>query len=82
MPTHKKKSSFANDEEMIEFKTELALMVENNAYNTQPSFSANTERYPDNRIPFIDKHMNYLMSHKGIDSHQYISNLRLMTRIR
>lgn len=77
-----KKSSFDNDEQVAEIRAELELMVESTYYNTQPSFSANTERYPDSKIPFVEKHIEYLLSHKGLDPHQYISNLRLMTRIK
>ncbi len=82
MATFKKKTSFQTDEDINETQSELEMMVDNVIYNTQPSFSANTDQYPNNEIPFIDKHMQYLRTHKGIDPRHYIANLRLMTRKR
>ena len=81
MPSYKKNSSIASNEEMMLIRETLELMVQDASYNTKPSFSANTERYPDNLIPFIDKHLDYLMTHKSVNPQQYISNLRLMTRL-
>jgi len=82
MPIYKKRSSFTDDTEMVEVQDMLSTMVGNSGYNTKPSFSADILRYPDNQIPFIDKHMSYLMTHKGINAQHYIANLKLMTRIR
>jgi hypothetical protein len=82
MPTYKKKSSFGSDTEMAEVRLALENMVKDNLYNTAAGFSPNTALYPDNIKPFIDKHMDYLLSHKGLNPQQYISNLRLMTKAR
>jgi hypothetical protein len=82
MSTYKKKSSFSSDDEIAEVKQTLQRMVEDTTYNTQSGFSPNTTLYPDNIKPFIDKHMDYLMSHKGLDPQQYLANLRLITRTR
>ncbi|MDQ3123258.1 MAG: hypothetical protein M3Q14_01055 [bacterium] len=82
MPAYKKHTSFGSDDEKEDIKNLLELMVVNETYNTQSSFSANSERFPDNQISFIEKHMDYLMCHKGLNPYQYVSNLRLMTRIR
>lgn len=81
MPSYKKKTSFANSEQMAEIKAILDSMVENTSYNTKSSFSINTELYPDSLMPFTDKHMQYLVSHGGINPNQYLANLRLMTRV-
>ena len=81
MSNYKNNTSFANSEEIAEVIESLEQMVQDDTYNTQSSFSANTEQYPDNLIPFVDKHVNYLMSHKGVNPQQYLSNLRLMTRL-
>jgi hypothetical protein len=42
------------------------------------TYSANTTLYPDNQMPFIDKHISYLLDHPALDPLQYLSNLRLM----
>lgn len=46
------------------------------------SFTANTVLYPDGQIPFVQKHLDYLMAHPKLDPNQYLSNLRLMLRKR
>lgn len=56
----------------------LQSMEDDAAMHTTDAYSPNTDRYPDNRIPFKDIHMNYLSSHKNVDPKNYLSNLRLM----
>ncbi len=82
MPTLKKKINFLESEEGARFKQALRLMASDSSYNTDSSYIANGTEYPDNLIPFVDKHMNYLNTHPSIDPDQYLSNLRLMMRIR
>lgn len=82
MPTLKKKTNFLDSPEAAEAKAALRLMASDDAYNTRSSYIANGTNYPDNLIPFVDKHMNYLNTHPSIDHRQYLSNLRLMMRIR
>ena len=82
MPTYKKKIDFITSDEGIITAELLRLMVLDEAFATEPSFSADSQTYPDNLIPFIDKHMMYLRSHPNTNPIQYISNLRLMTRLR
>lgn len=82
MPTLKKRVKFFDSSEGAEVKQTLTVMATDIRYNTGTSYSANAERYPNNRIPFVDKHMNYLNDHPGIDPYHYIANLRLMTKIR
>lgn len=81
MPTYKKKPDFFETEEGIEARRALQAMVSNPAYATKATYSPNTELYPDKQVPFIDKHMSYLKSHPATNPSQYLSNLRLMTRI-
>jgi hypothetical protein len=64
-----------------DIRMQLLLMVQDTTYNTGSTYSADGERYPDNLIPFVDKHMNYLYSHPTMDPVQYLGNLRLMTRV-
>lgn len=82
MATLSKRVSFFISEEGIQVKKLLKLMVDDSDYNTESSYSANSELYPDNLITFVDKHMNYLNAHPSIDPHHYVANLRLMTRQR
>jgi hypothetical protein len=82
MPTLKKKSDFYESVEGIEAKEILQSMVTNEIYNTDSSYSTNSDLYPDNKIPFVDKHLSYLRSHPSVDQQHYLSNLRLMTKIR
>ena len=60
----------------------LQSMEQDNRYNTTSSYSANITAHPDNLIPFAQKHMQYLSAHPKLDPTQYLSNLRLMTRIK
>lgn len=57
-------------------------MVKDPAFNTEPTYSSKIDLYPDNLMPFVDKHMAYLCAHAALDPWHYISNLKLMTRIR
>lgn len=49
-------------------------------HNVKSTYNANTEIYPNNQMPFRDKHYNYLLKHPDVDPDQYLSNLRLMLR--
>jgi hypothetical protein len=82
MSTYKKKINFFETEEGAEFIQSLRRMVADATYNTKPSFSANTELYPDHLIPFVNKHIAYINSHPLTDPTHYLSNLRLITRLR
>jgi hypothetical protein len=77
-----KKLSLFESEEGAVIKLALLRMARDAAYNTKSSYSADAVAYPDNLIPFVDKHMSYLNTHPSVDSEQYLANLRLMTRIR
>lgn len=81
MPAMKKKL-LLESEAGIEIIKSLEAMVESSVYNTDSTYSANGDKYPDNKIPFVDKHLNYLLTHPSINPSHYLANLRLMTRIR
>lgn len=81
MYTAKRRDDFENSEVGAEVIELLQLMLHDDAYNTEPSYSANTELYPNNLIPFVDKHIDYLCNHAETNPHLYVSNLRLMTRV-
>ncbi len=76
----KKKSEFFNSVECAQIREELKQLALNNAHNTVASYSADSNNYPDNLMPFIDKHIKYLSEHQNIDPQHYLSNLRLITR--
>ena len=82
MPTLKKKSDFFETAEGIQVENDLRAMDADTAFSTKASYSANAAVYPDNLIPFVDKHMNYLKQHQNVNPVHYISNLRLMTKIK
>lgn len=58
---------------------ELLRMIQDDSYNTTSSFSPSAK---DGNLSFIDKHMNYLCSHLDVNASQYLSNLRLITKVR
>lgn len=74
-----KAPSFINQEEI---ELQLKEIQQDTAYNTQSTYSANSNLYPDNKMSFVAKHMAYLKAHSSLDPEQYIANLRLMTKIR
>ena len=82
MPTINKKAAFILSEEGLEAERMLRLMAEDDSYNTESSYSTNSQLYPDNSRSFVDKHMDYLSTHPHANHRQYIANLRLMTRLR
>jgi hypothetical protein len=61
---------------------ELKLMLEDDSYHTTKGYSIDTESYPDHDVPFIEHHMNYLRKHPQVDPEHYLSNLRLMLKVR
>lgn len=70
---------FLKSEEGVAVYAELIKMVGDTGYNTASSFSPSAE---DGNLLFVDKHMNYLCAHLGVNSSHYLSNLRLITKVR
>lgn len=82
MPTAKKKVDLYESAEGLAILEELRTMATDERYNTGPSYSADATSYSDHLIPFVDKHMRYLIIHPSVDPVHYLANLRLMTKIR
>lgn len=82
MSMQNKRPNFPETPEGIEAKQTLEAMAADPSYNTESSYSANATTYPDNTMSFVDKHMDYMRSHPAMSPKHYISNLRLMTRVR
>lgn len=71
--------TFLKSEEGIAAYQELLKMVEDDSYNTESTFSPS---HSEGNLPFIDKHMEYLCNHLNVKTEHYLSNLRLITRVR
>lgn len=54
-------------------------MTENDGYNTASTYSPTAH---EGNLTFIEKHMDYLSTHLNVDTSQYVSNLRLITKVR
>lgn len=78
----KKRPNFFESAEGLAIKETLMAMAADVTYHTLSTYSANGLLYPDNQISFVDKHMEYLRTHPATDPQHYLSNLRLMTRIK
>lgn len=82
MPNSQKRTNFFDSLEGAQVKQALKEMEQDSKYNTRASYAANVITHPNHLISFVDKHMKYLSEHQSIDLEHYLSNLRLMTRIR
>jgi hypothetical protein len=65
-----------------EIVTALKKMESDPTLLTEPAFTSNTIEWPSNRMPFVTYHANYIRTHKLVRPEGYLSNLRLMLRIR
>lgn len=64
-------------------REKLLAMQQDPQFTTQASsFSPDSDLYPDGQIPFVDKHIAYLMKYPKLDPDQYLANLKLMLRKR
>lgn len=82
MATTKKKINYYDSEIGTLVRKELESISNSEQYNTESTYISNSAEYPDNLIPFVEKHIKYLNDHQNVDWNHHISNLRLMTRIR
>jgi hypothetical protein len=57
---------------------ELEMMEKSPEYKTESSYSPSSEE----RLSFVDKHVKYLSTHQSLDYRHYLSNLKLMTKIK
>jgi hypothetical protein len=74
-----RQQAFFDSEVAAVAKTELKLMAKDPRYNTQGTFSA---KYTGHVMPFVERHMKYLSEHPKLDAQHYLSNLKLMTKIK
>ncbi len=82
MSLPKRALDFIDSPEGIAIRRQLEKMETDALYNTSSSYSAKTEIYADNLIPFVDKHINYLIAHPRLNPTLYLANLRLKTKLR
>lgn len=82
MANYKKRADFFTSEEGVTALKVLNDMVASADFKTDASYSANAILHPDNSVAFVDKHMRYLHDNPKVNARHYISNLRLMMRIR
>ena len=78
MRTTISQQKFLDSEEAIRIKTALEKMVDDPAFNTEPTYTTGA----DPSWSFVDKHMTYLSEHPKLSPQHYLSNLRLMTRLK
>ena len=82
MATAKNRNDFTETEEGKAIIERLKQLAESSTYNTIATYSSDAVSYPDNLIPFVDKHVNYLIKHPSVDVNQYLANIKLMTLVR
>lgn len=74
--TSKKRVFFASEEgEWL--RSELIAMAKSAQYNTKSTYTTISE----DELLFVDKHMNYVSSYPNINAKQYLSNLKLKTKL-
>lgn len=78
----KTRANFGDTEEGKEARRQLQQIADSNLYNTPSTYSPNSKLYPDNRMPFVDKQMNYLIKYPLLDPRLYISDIKNTTKKR
>lgn len=78
----KTRLNFASTEEGEAIRQELQEIADSSMYNTPSMYTPDKKRYPDNRMPFVDKQMNYLIRYPLLDARLYVSDIRNTTKIR
>lgn len=82
MRTARYETNFIETQAGMMLKVKLEHMQASDLYITKSSYTPNTDKYEDNLIPFVDKHMNYILAHPQLDPEMYISNLKILTRVK
>ena len=78
---HQTRSVTLKKLEDLDVRSKLEAIMANPAYSIEATtYSANSALYPDGQIPFVEKHIAYLMSNPGLDPIHYLANLRLKLR--
>jgi hypothetical protein len=74
------KNDYSFDITEEEVKIALEKMVKDPCMITKPGFRANKELWPNQKIPFVQMHLEYLKKRPQINPEHYLSNLKLMIR--
>lgn len=74
---NQRKDKYLLTDEGQKAKQELEEMAASSQYNTQSSYSPNHDD-----VTFVEKHLEHLSQHSYLQSHEYIANLKLMTKKR
>ncbi len=69
---------FLDSEQATAIRETLMDMMKDPAFNTESLYSTAAGE----KQLFVDKHIRYLSLHTNLNAEHYLSNLRLMTRIR
>ena len=69
---------FFESEQGKTLRDELTKMAKSKNYNTNTMYST----YDPNGMSFIDKHMKYMSQYPTLNYNQYVSNLKVMTKIK
>ncbi len=77
MANAQSRQAFIKSEKGVALRAELEAMVKSRKYNTR-LYSLTSD---PKGVHFIEKHMTYMSSYLTMDHMQYVSNLRLMTKI-
>ena len=68
--------------EELDILSALKVMETDQSLVTKSAYRANSDLWPGNRISFVDAHLAYLKSNPAVNPAHYLSNLRLMLRIK
>jgi len=71
------KKLFFESEEGVWLRNELLSMVKSSDYNTRSTYTTQSS----DQLLFVDKHMNYMSNYPNINRKQYLSNLKLKTKM-
>lgn len=66
-----------NSSRGLELRDELVKMTESKNYNTQSTYST----IDKDGLTFVDKHMRYMSQFPLLNCEQYLSNLKLKTKV-
>src|ERR1700757_2232936 len=78
MTNSQSRTAFLKTEKARLLREELLAMVKSPEYNTRPIYST----VESEGSQFVEKHMNYMSDFRNMDHWQYVSNLKLKTKIR
>ena len=78
----KTRLGFASTQEGKEIRRELQVIADSSMYNTPSIYTPDRKRYPNNRMPFVDKQMNYLIKYPLLNARLYISDIKNTTKVR